>query len=129
MNKSQVRETLYRALEPLLPGWKLVKKQGGFVRKIAAGNQKLLIPLIDYNPEFRFSLVFLTRLDVVEEISNRFSGALGSSDTATSIVQLSYFLPDEGVTKEFAVRTEEEIRATVFRLAEPLDKQILPFLD
>ncbi len=130
MKKSEVRDAVYRELAPFLPGWKLVKKDEAFVRAIAGGTQKVLVPLIDYNPEFRFSLVLATRLDAVEALFNQFSGAPATAKgtTLTAMTQLAYFFPGEA-KKQYSVRTEADIHAAAAELGALLSTMILPFLD
>jgi hypothetical protein len=131
MKKQQVRDALYRELQPLLPGWKLVKKDEAFVRPISGGRQTLGIAIVDYKPEFRFSLVLTTRLDAVENIFNQFNSAPAAyhSLTVTSITQLDYFFADEPPPKQFSVYSEADIVAAVQQLAPLLRDRILPFFD
>lgn len=135
MKLAQVRESLNHALGPLLPGWKLVKKDEAFVRPIAGGKQWVSISIVDYRPEFRFSLTMATRLDAVEQINNQFSGATGSGTgrTSTTMTQLEYFFADENRNpydpKQYSVATEDDIVAAVRVLEPVLRDRILPWLD
>lgn len=130
MKLPEIRDALYRELAPLLPGWKLVKKDD-FVRKIPGGKQRIVVPVVDYRPEYRFSLVLVTRLDAVQEITNQFSGARPAyhSVTSTSMTQLDYFFPGERPPKQYSVHDDSDIRAAVADLAPVIREQILPFLD
>jgi hypothetical protein len=130
MTKAEVRTALYRELAPLCPGWTLVKKENAFVRTIPGGAQKVLVSLVDYNPKFRFALVFATRLEKVEAIANRFSGATPktTSITLTTMTQLSYFFPGTQ-DKELSVTTEAEIIAAIRALAPMIRERALPLMD
>ena len=63
MKKQDVRDALYAGLGAYLPGWKVVKKDEAFVRPITGGVQKIFVAIVDYNPEFRLSLTFATRIE------------------------------------------------------------------
>jgi len=69
-------------------GFRFKKASDAFVRKIEGGRQELGLPLVDYNPVFEFSLTLCTRLEAVQEITNRFSGSPPKyhSITLTSIL-------------------------------------------
>lgn len=131
MKKPEVRDALFRYLAPHLPGWKPVKKDGAFVRPIPGGAQKIVFSLIDYNPEFRFSLAFTTRIDRAEDIVNRFNEAPASvhHTTLTSMTQVSYFFPGEPEPKQYSVQTEDDIRRAVDQVGAVLRAKALPFMD
>lgn len=131
MKKQEVRDALYRYLQPYLPGWKAVKKDDAFVCPVPGGVQKIFISLVDYNPEFRFSLTFATRIDRVEDIVNRFNQAPESvhKTTVTSMTQLSYFFASEPDPKQYSVKTEDDIRNAVDKVGAVLRDRALPFMD
>jgi hypothetical protein len=131
MKKQEVRDALYGALQSYLPGWKLVKKDEAFVRPIAGGTQKVFVSIVDYNPEFRISLTFATRIDRVEEIVNRFNEAPAAlhKNTLTAMTQLGYFFPGEPEPKQYSVKTEADIKAAAASLGAVLQTKALPFLD
>ena len=131
MKKQEVRDAVFGYLPPHLPGWKTVKKAQAFVRPIPGGAQKIFVSLVDYNPEFRFSLTFATRIDRVEDIVNRFNEAPPSAHkaTVTSMTQLSYFFPGEPEPKQYSVQTEDELRKAVEAAGAVLRDKALPFLE
>jgi hypothetical protein len=130
MNKNDVRDLVYAELSKALlsSGFRLNKSEGAFVRKIPGGLQKIFVPLIDYNPDFIFSLMVGIRLDAVEDIFNRFSGAQGQGQqkTLTSMTPLAYFT--EGRRKDYKVSTPAEIEIALSDLASVIESKILPFL-
>src|SRR4051812_20398476 len=109
MKKSEAKTLIYEGLNSLLAGegFQLVKKEEGFVRRIPAGKQTVGVPIADYNPTYIFSLTFTTRLDVVEDIFNLFSGSPPKyhSMTETTITQLDYFT--KKANTEYTVTSEE----------------------
>jgi hypothetical protein len=131
MKKPEVRDALFRYLQPYLPGWKAVKKDDAFACPIPGGVQKIFISLVDYNPEFRFSLTFATRIDRVEDIVNRFNEAPlpEHKTTVTSMTQLSYFFAGEPQPKQYSVKTEDDIRKAVEAVGAVLRERALPFMD
>src|SRR5215831_5450844 len=131
MKKQEVRDALFGYLQPYLPAWKSVKKDEAFVRSIPGGAQKIFISLVDYNPEFRFSLTFATRIDRVEDIVNQFNEAPASAHktTLTSMTQLSYFFPGDPEAKQYSVQTNDEIRKAVDEVGAVLRTEALPFMD
>lgn len=128
MNKVEVRNTIYTGLGKLLPDFRLSKSEGAFVRKIPAGLQKFFVPLVDYNPEYVFSLTVGIRIDAVEEIFNRVSGAdhKGQQLTLTSITQLAHFTG--GNRKDYRVSTSADIDAALSELSGVMEQEIMPFL-
>jgi hypothetical protein len=131
MKKQEVRDFIYAKLSKVLlsAGFRLNKGEGAFVRKITNGFQKIFVPLVDYNPIFVFSLTIGIRLDAVEDIFNRFSGAddKGQKQTLTTITQLTYFT--EGRRKDYRVSTPIEIENAFSELNTVIDSNILPFLE
>jgi hypothetical protein len=115
MTKAEVREALYKELVPLFRGFRLKKSDEGFVRAIPGGTQKIMVPLVDYNPVFIFSLVLCTRLDEVERIFNRFSGSPPKYQamTLTTMTPLEFFYPSCQGKKEYKVQTAEDIAKAV----------------
>lgn len=130
MKIQEVRDVLYRELSPLLPGWKLVKKEQGFARGISGGRQVVGVAIWDRNPEFKFSLVFCTRLDAAEALVHRVSGAQveHQKESMTVMTQLEYFFPGER-NKRIRVVTPDEVVAAVAALAPLLRDRALPLLD
>jgi len=117
---------VYAALVPLFPGFKLDENEGGFVRRIPTGIQKLLVPFVDLHPRYTFSLLSCVRLDEVEDICNHFNPAPQKyhSMTVTSTTPLSYFRP-EGEYNFASIGDLKEATADLAILA----KDIIAFMD
>jgi hypothetical protein len=131
MKLTEVRDAMYRELTPLLPGWKLVKKAQAFVRPIPGGEQRIVVGVVDYKPEYRISLALATRLEAAEELFHRSSGipAAVQASSFTAVTQLAYFYPNQPEPKQFAVHDEAEIAAAVSAMAPVLREHGLPLLD
>jgi hypothetical protein len=131
MNKTEVRDLIYRELAPLLPGFKAKPREESFVRTIPDGKQAVMVAIFDYKPEFRFSLTLAIRLDPVQEIVNQFSGSPPKYHkiTTTTLTQLDWFFPGEPRPKQYSVTSEGDIVAAVKQLAPTIEQKILPFLD
>ena len=119
-------DNVYAELASLFPGFKLDKNEGGFVRGISTGTQKLLVPFVDLHPRYTFSLLCCVRLDEVEDICNHFNPAPHKyhSMTLTSTTPLSYFRP-EGEYNFTSIESLKEATADLATLA----KDILDFMD
>jgi hypothetical protein len=131
MNKTEVRDLIYRELGPLLPGFKAKPRAESFERTIPQGKQALMVAIVDYKPEFRFSLVLTIRLEAVQQIVNQFSGSPPRYHkiTTTTLTQLDWFFPGEPKPKQYSVTNEQDIVAAVKQLAPILQQKILPFFD
>ncbi|HSU53551.1 MAG TPA: hypothetical protein VLT36_05800 [Candidatus Dormibacteraeota bacterium] len=72
MNKADVKE-----LEPRIhdPSFRMNKSEGAFVRVTPIGKQVIGVPLIDYNPDFKFSLNISVRIEAVESLVHQFLGS------------------------------------------------------
>lgn len=131
MKKNEVQALLYQGMGAFLrsPEFRLVKSDGAFVHKTTSGIQKIFVPLYDYNPKFVFSATVGIRVDEVESIFNRFSGAdsKGQKLTLTSITQLVHFT--KGNPKDYAVSSPEEIARALGELSILVTERIIPFLD
>lgn len=94
MNKVEVSAFLYqeigRLTKPL--GYRR-HRELGFVRRWSGGFDSISIPLVDYNPIFKFSLVFGIRLDAVELFTRRFTNVAPGFEeiTKTALINLDYF--------------------------------------
>ena len=95
MKKQEMKNLLLDMLGRVLSGtnFRLKKSEDAYVRKIVGGRQMLGLPLLDYNPEFHFSLTICVRLEAVEETFHRFSGSPPKyhSMSETTITRLDYF--------------------------------------
>jgi hypothetical protein len=131
MNKTEIRDLIYRELAPLLPGFKPKPREESFVRTIPDGKQALMVAIVDYRPEYRFSLVLVVRLEPVQQIVNQFSGSPPKYHklTTTTLTQLGWFFPGEPHPKQYSVTNEPEVIAAVKQLAPIIQHKILPFLD
>ena len=130
MIKDEMADVISGMLATILTStdFRLKKSDDTFVRKLPYGKQILGIPLWDYSPAYVFSLNICMRLDAVEEIFHRFSGAPAKyhSMSYTSIIRLSHFT--KGST-EFRVNTAEDVFCTKAYLSEIIQNGILPFFD
>src|SRR4051794_9755665 len=65
------------------------KKNQAFVRPIDGGVQRILLAIVDREPELTLSLVLGCRLEAVEETFHRFSGSppAAQGDTLTTMTQ------------------------------------------
>ena len=136
MKKGQVRDLIFNALAPivLVKGFRQKKREGHFFRLIPGGNQTIGVPLVDYNPEFKFSLHVTVRLDRVEDIKNLFNEAPPEyrAGTTTFVGRLERFMAHENsMTNDFRFRvfTEENVKAALSCLLPVVQNRILPFLD
>lgn len=133
--KSEVRRAIVDAISPAVSdaGFRYKKAAEAFVRKIDGGRQELGLPLYDYNPVFEFSLTLCIRCDAVQEIVNRFSGALSKyhASTLTSITQLEFLgvTPQPSRSVRFQVQSEAELVAILPGVLELIVQRVLPFFD
>jgi len=130
MTKQEARDLVYAGLKKSLkdPDFRLNQKEGAFARRIPIGFQKVYVPFYDYKPMFVFSLTVGIRLDAVEDIFNRFSGAnsAGQKLTLTTITRLSHFT---GHLEEYKVSAPAEIATALTDLGTVIQAKIMPFLD
>jgi len=121
-----IRSQLKHLLMPL--GFKACKDGEGFDRKIEGGKQHFGIALCRNGLRFEFAPVTSMRLDIVENISNLFSGTPEDlrSGTMTMVV-----LPDilTGVERMYPATTQDEIAASVDEVERLLIETVIPFLD
>ena len=105
MTSKDVRGVIFRELAPRLPGFKANLGESAFVRKIPDGKQALVVGIIDYRPEFRFSLTLTTRLNAVQDIVNQLSRVLPKNykTTLTTMTQLDWFIPSDRTPKQYSV--------------------------
>jgi hypothetical protein len=135
MTKGEVRNLIYEGLTPVAApaDFRLNKKAEGFIRKIEGGRQTLAVPLWDYNPVFEFSLTMCLRLELVEEIVNRFSGSPPAyhAMTLTSITQLEFLglaaEPGRGVV--YRATSERELAEVLASVSTLIRQRVLPFFD
>jgi hypothetical protein len=130
MKKQEVRDIFTEQLVPFLPGFRLRKKDGSFVRAIPGGVQTIGLSIVDYNPEFKVSLVFTVRLEEVEKISHELlqTPERYRNVTITTATVLEHFFPGEG-PQEFTVTTSDDIAAVVRGLGPHLRDRIVPFFE
>jgi hypothetical protein len=131
VTKSEVRDLIYKGLAGMLVthGFRLNRRQEGFVRRIPDGTQCIGVALADYNPAYVFSLSLSTRLESVQSILNLFSGSPQRyhASTVTAITQLEYF--SKKPRTEYAVRTAADISNAILDLEPMVKEKIIPFLD
>lgn len=133
--KTEVRRMIVDAVAPVVSpaGFRFEKATQAFVRKIDGGRQELGLPLVDYNPVFRFSFNLCTRFEAVQEITNRFSGALPKyhAMTLTSITQLEFLGLAAGPSNcvDFEVSSEAELMAAMPGVLTMMRERVLPFFE
>lgn len=130
MKKHEMKNLLFEMLGGILSGtdFRLKKSEDAFVRKIPGGRQMLGIPLLDYNPEFEFSLSICIRLDAVEEIFHQFSGSPPKfhSMSDTTITRLDYFTGGPG---KYKVTTAGDVTFVGAILPSAIRENIMPFFN
>jgi len=128
MTTQEVRDPFLASLAQDVPGFRLVKKQSGFVRRLGEATQVIGMSLVDYKPEFRVSLVVTIRLEEAQRILNAFTGSPPRyhSMTVTTATTLEYFLPG---AEQYCVRNPDEVLAAGKELAPVLRERIVPFLE
>lgn len=130
MKKTEVRELIYKELGKKIsdPTFRLKKGEEGFVRVIPAGKQVIGVPLVDYNPKFKFSLNISIRMEAVEIIIHRFLGSPPKYQklSHTYSARLDHFVPG---THWLTVFTPDDISNAAARLEGIIAEKINPFLD
>lgn len=101
------------------------------MRKIADGKQTLFIGIVDYKPEFRFSMALTTRLEEVQQIVNQFSGTTPKyyKTTQTTLTRLDWFVKTDKPLTQYSVSSAADIVAAVRALAPVIEQQLVPFFD
>jgi hypothetical protein len=132
MKKQEMKNLLFEMLGGILTGtdFRLKKSEDAFIRKIPGGRQMLGLPLLDYNPEFQFSLNVCVRLDAVEEIYHQFSGSPPKyhSMSDTTITRLEYFTGGPAMSM-YRVTTAGDVASTGSVLSGVIRDKILPFFN
>jgi hypothetical protein len=130
MKKQEMKNLLFEMLSGILVGtdFRLKKSDDAFVRKITGGRQMLGLPLLDYNPEFEFSLTICIRLDAVEEIFHQFSGSPPKyhSMSNTTITRLEHFTGGSG---RYKVTTAADVASVGGVLSSVIRDKIIPFFN
>jgi hypothetical protein len=131
VRKSEVRDLIYEGLTGMLVahGFRLNRRQEGFVRTIPGGRQCIGLALTDHNPTYIFSLSLSTRLESVQSVLNLFSGSPPRyhADTLTAITHLDYF--SKKPKTEYTVRTAADISDAIRDLEPTVAREIIPFSD
>jgi hypothetical protein len=127
VKKAEVRDLLYAGLgEVLTPaGFQLRKAEEAFARQRAGVLHRVYVPLWDYNPVFQFSLTAGIRIDAVEEIFHRCSGAPAPYQklSSTTLTQLPFF----GGPAQIEVTAPDQVSAATAQLAPVITGKILPY--
>ncbi len=94
MNKRDVVEAIVARLNPILgpAGFRHVKREEGFVRKLPGMRQALAIALKDYRPAYNLSFALSTRIEAVDAVLGRF-GASGLIQTQLEFFGLESAMP------------------------------------
>lgn len=131
MKRKDVVALVYAVLGDVLGqhGFKLVKSNEAFIRKTLHGDQRLYVSIEDLAPSFVVTVVVGIRIDKVEEICHRFSGALPQHHgmSVSSITELGYF--DGGEAREWTVCNSVQIDSALRDISALLLDRVVPFLD
>ncbi len=129
MNKTEVRNSIYAALAPVLlnNGFRLVRPEQSFVRPISGGWQAIGVALVDYKPKFRISLTISVRIDKVEDIVHLFSGSPPESSKLSSTFRCT--MQRFTTHKYFEIITDADLKDNLPILTQVSIDRIVPFLD
>ena len=131
MKKKDVLNLLYSGLFPLLKevGFKLKKSEEIFERTIDDKTDSISIAIVDLNPKFIVSITMGIRLESVENIFHKFSGAPEQLQkiSTTALIQLEYFTSER--PKEFLIEFEKDIGLAVNAFSDVIRKKVLPCFD
>lgn len=129
MNKSELLNALYEQLKGKLSdaGFRLVKREQAFKRKTATGSQHIVIPVWNYSPLFRFTLLASVRVDAVEDVFHRCSGEPDEihSESSSLTTPFAYFSNED----EFSVTSVEEASDATRKIIPIIRSSILPHLN
>jgi hypothetical protein len=135
MRKQDVRNLLYEGLAGSITaaGFRLRKRDEGFVRKLPEGRQLLSIALINAGEGFACTLTLGIRLDAVEELVNGIlaTPALYAGETLTTLTQLEYFgfEPILGRGVWFPVRSQDDVAGVITQWHASFETQLSPFFE
>lgn len=131
MLKSEVRNALFHAVavkvKPL--GFQSNKKDYSFIREFDGGFHQITFPIVDYSPKIIASILVGTRLDVLDDLANRFDTTIAPEARSRQVavqVQPDYF-PDR--PKKYAISTEQELTNNLAAIVDVLEKDLLPFME
>ena len=133
--KTEVRSIIVDAVAPVVggAGFRYKKSAQAFVRKIDGGRQELGLPLVDYSPTFDFSFALTIRLEAVQAITNRLTGADPKyhSITMTSLTQLEHLglQGSSGIGVNYRVTSEAELQGLLPGVLSMIRERVLPFFD
>jgi hypothetical protein len=99
-----------------------------FVRPLAAGRQSIEVAFWDRRPSVDITLLVSVRLDAVEDVFHRFSGAYAEHRSLSSTVttSLNYFV---GGPSKVRFNRPEDLSATLDAWEGPMRTEVLPYLD
>jgi hypothetical protein len=128
MKKHEMATLIVETLGAYLSGtgFQFKKAVEGFVRPIHSGRQVLGVPLWDYDPEYEFSLNVCIRLDAVEAIFHRFSGAPRKYH-ALSFTTMSRLELFSGRLSHIRVTTAQQVASAGLAIASVVREKIVPF--
>lgn len=131
MLKSEVRTALFDAVaakvKPL--GFQSHKKDYSFTRKFEGGFHTIAFPIVDYSPKIIASILVGTRLDMLDDLANKFDTTITPEARARQVAvqaQPDYF---PGRPKKYTIVTEEDLISNVAAIVEALEKDLLPFVE
>lgn len=130
MDAVRAMEIIVRELETMLSGAGFTheSESESLTRPLAGGRQSIGIALWDRASAVDLSLLVAVRLNAVEDIFHRFSGAQPEhrilSDTI--VTPFNYFV---GGPSKVRLVNEEELQTTLAAWREPMLAEVLPYLD
>lgn len=131
MKPREMEDIILQMMQAILPESFKIKKRFGFTRSFAGVRQEIGVALVDYNPDYKFSLYVATRLNEAENIFNLFSRAdkMYHNQSTTMSVHLDYFTRSKGVPSEYNVSSATDVAKLSPFFAEIFSEDIVPFLD
>lgn len=131
MNKIGVQAAMLSGLGELLRdhGFALSKKQKCLLRKIAGGDQRIAVPVMDYNPVFVVTVKAKTRFDAVQDLIEASEGGPLSPDSHTVNTGLEYFCSEQRAEKRFDIESDDDLTRTLEELRPLVLHRMLPLLN
>jgi hypothetical protein len=125
MNAEYVSAVIHGRLADALAPRGFVRNGEWFSREADGVRQSVGVALVDYEPEFRITIVFGLRAHAAERIFAQFWGA--SDDKPTCSFNLNQLAPE--IEEDIVVRDKRMLKSALARLIPPLERTALPLLD
>lgn len=131
MTKKSASDSLYQHLGKLFTplGFTLQRDEKRFVRLTGEVLQSIDVPLYDFSPRFRFSLVFGFRIEAAAILEEYFDGEATRHPTAPlCYVELNALAPEVPEPGSIVVSATRSVADAVAWLAPILTRAAFPFL-